>query len=245
MNKNFYNPRLNENEKLFDKRIKSLLKKIEVEYALSISNILNSRQVFSHNLALTKLFEMILSSHGSVVECGSYRGNGLGLFEKLSSVLEPTNINRKIISFDTFNGFPSVSKNELEFVKEGMLNDVNFELLKEAVAINNLNRVNGHIDKIEFIVGDANATIPKYVSDNPHLIISLLYLDFDVYEATKIALKYFLPLVTKGGIVAFDELAQKKWQGESIAFKEVLKVNKIKLKRFTFEPHVSYFIMGE
>ena len=35
----------------------------------------------------------------------------------LSSVLEPTNINRKIISFDTFKGFPSVSKKDRSFAK--------------------------------------------------------------------------------------------------------------------------------
>lgn len=243
--KEFQNPRNNKNEKEFNKKIKTFINKIPVEYALSISNVLNSRQVFSQNLARTKLFEMSLSTQGCIVECGSYRGNGLGLYYNLSSVLEPTNINRKIISFDTFEGFPSVSKKDPLFAKKGRLNDVNFSLLKEAFSINDLNRINGHIEKIELVVGDANKTIPEYVSKNSYLIISLLYLDFDIYESTKTALTYLLPLVAKGGIVAFDELAQKKWEGETIAFKEMLKLNDIKLKRFHFEPHISYFIMGD
>ena len=69
---------------------------------------MTSRQDFGSNLVRTKLFEMTLSMHGSIVECGPYRGNGLGLYYNLSSVLEPTNINRKTISFDTFNGFAPI-----------------------------------------------------------------------------------------------------------------------------------------
>jgi len=245
INKEFNKPRNNENEKEFNEKFSSFLKTIPVEYALSISNVLTSRQVFSQNLARSKLFEMTLSIQGSIVECGSYRGNGLGLYYNLSSVLEPTNINRKIISFDTFNGFPSVSTKDLSFAKKGRLSDVDLSVLQKAFSINDLNRINGHINKIEMVVGDANKTIPEYVSKNPYLIISLLYLDFDIYEPTKTALTYLLPLVAKGGIVAFDELAQKKWEGETMAFKEILEVNNIKLNRFNFEPHISYFIMGD
>ena len=116
--KEFQQPRNNYNEKKFNEKINLFLKKIPVEYALSISNVLSTRQIFSQNLARTKLFEMTLSTQGSVVECGSYRGNGLGLYYNLSSVLEPTNINRKIISFDTFKGFPSVSKRSFFCKKE-------------------------------------------------------------------------------------------------------------------------------
>ena len=60
--------------------------------------------------------------------------------------------------------------------------------------------------EIELIKGDATQTIPEYVAKNPHLIISLLYLDFDIYEPTKTALEYLLPLVPKGGIVGLDEI---------------------------------------
>ena len=54
-----------------------------------------------------------------------------------------------------------------------------------------------------------------------------------------------MPLVPKVGVVAFDELAMKKWEGETVAFKEVLSANEIKLRRFSFEPYLSYFIVGD
>jgi len=238
-------PRLNISEEKYQRKMVALLEKTDASFALSLSNVLNSRQLMARNLARTKLFELQLNVQGCVVECGSHRGDGIGLFYQLSSVLEPTNINRKIISFDTFSGFPNTHENDLKFAKSGRLRDVDFDFLQKAFNINEYNRINGHIPKLDFIVGDAVKTIPDFVKNNPYLLISLLYLDFDIYEPTKIALEYLLPLVPKGGVVAFDELAQKKWEGETIAFKEHLKVNEIKLRRFSFEPHISYFIVGD
>jgi len=237
--------RLNIEEKKYHQQMEQLLKTKDAAFALSLSNVLNSRQTIARNLARTKLFELQLETQGSIVECGSHRGDGLGLFYQLSSVLEPTNINRKIISFDTFTGFPSVSEKDLDFAKIGRFSDVDFEFLKTAFQINEYNRINGHVPKLDFVVGDATETIPKFVEENPFLLVSLLYLDFDIYEPTKIALEFLLPLVPKGGVVAFDELAQKKWEGETVAFKEVLSANKIKLRRFSFEPHISYFVVGD
>jgi hypothetical protein len=69
----------------------------------------------------------------------------------------------------------------------------------------------------------------------------LLYLDFDLYEATKVALENFLPRVPIGGIVGFDELNEKMCLGETIALNEVIGINKVRLRKFTFDPHVSYF----
>ena len=55
------------------------------------------------------------------------------------------------------------------------------------------NRFINHISKIELIKGDATKTIPQFLRKNKHLLISLLFLDFDIYKPTFIALKYFLP----------------------------------------------------
>ncbi len=76
-----------------------------------------------------------------------------------------------------------------------------------------------------------------------HLLISLLYLDFDLYEPTLTALKNFLPLMPKGGVVAFDEIYQKTFYGETVALKEVLNINKISVRKFYFDPNVSYYVI--
>ena len=60
-------------------------------------------------LALYEIFKRILPVKGSVVECGVFRGFGLMSWAKLSAILEPENLTRRIYGFDTFSGFPSLS----------------------------------------------------------------------------------------------------------------------------------------
>ena len=92
-----------------------------------------------------------------------------------------------------------------------------FEEIKRCTQIYDMNRFVGHIPRVEVIRGDAAETIPQYMKNNPDLIITLLYLDLDVYTPTKVALEHFLPRMPKGGIIAFDELNLKDWPGETVA----------------------------
>lgn len=203
-----------------------------------------NRQVLTYYLAKYELFKKTLDIKGSIVECGSYKGSSLLFFAKLTSIFEPYQIHKKVISFDTFEGFPSIDKKDnLKYknTKKNYLNDTNLDLIKNSIKIFDKNRFNGHINKIEIIKGDAIKTIPKYLRENKHILVSLLYLDFDLYKPTKIALENFLPRMPKGSLIVFDELNQKRWSGETITFLEKFNVNKIVLKQFDFEPNISYF----
>jgi len=200
------------------------------------------RQLVTLILTRIHLFEKILGVHGSIVECGVHRGNSLMLYQHLSTILEPTNFNRKIIGFDTFEGFPSVSKHDPAGVV-GHMQNTDYEHLARWVALQDKNRTIGHIPKVELVKGDAIETIPEYVHNNPYLIIALLYLDFDIYEPTAVALKHLLPLVPKGGVVGFDEAGQKRWQGETVALKENISLSGVRLQRFYYDAHVSYFVV--
>jgi len=195
-------------------------------------------------LALTRihLFERIQQVPGAIVECGVHRGNSLMLFQHLSSILEPTNINRQIIGFDTFEGFPSVSPHDPD-ARVGHMRNTDHDHLAEWVQLQDRNRLIGHVPKVELVKGDATHTIPRYVQENPHLIVALLYLDFDIFEPTSIALQHLLPLVPRGGVVGFDELGQKKWSGETVAMRRHLNLNGVRLSRFAYDPHVTYFVV--
>src|SRR5436309_12690013 len=70
------------------------------------------RQHLKRFLALYELFKRVLPVKGSVVECGVHRGFGLMSFAKLSAMLEPENLTRRIYGFDTFEGFPEVSSKD-------------------------------------------------------------------------------------------------------------------------------------
>jgi hypothetical protein len=201
-----------------------------------------SRQTITKVLTRIKLFEKILDVQGSIVECGVYKADSLMTYFHLSNIYEPFSFTRKIIGFDTFEGFPHISEKDVgPSSTMGHLNDVNYELIRLIIVAQEKNKAIPSINKIELIKGDAIKTIPDYISRNSHLIISLLYLDFDLYEPTKIALEHLLPRVPVGGIVGFDELNQSKWGGETQALNDVLQIGKVRLKKFEFDPHVSYF----
>lgn len=207
------------------------------------------RQDIARFLAKYELFKLCLYSNGSIVECGVFAGGGLFGWLHFSAILEPYNHTRRIVGFDTFSGFPSVHSKDMttgrsEHTYRGAFktSPAIIEELKRLARIHDANRPVGHIPKIELVSGDACRKIPEYVKRNPHLLVSLLYLDFDLYEPTKAALDALLPRVVKGGIVAFDELNCKEFAGETTALIEALCLDSVELKRFPIDPHISYFV---
>jgi hypothetical protein len=201
-----------------------------------------TRQTVTEMVLRLHLFEMIRDVSGAVVECGVAQGNNLLLFSHLSSILEPYAINRLILGFDTFEGFRSLAgKADPGDISEADFSNTSDAQIQAAIDLFDLNRAAGHMRRTEIVKGDATTTIKAYVDSHPELTIALLYIDFDLYEPTRTALTELLPLVCKGGIVAFDEFNYAKFAGETAAFKDVLDVRQISLKRFYFDPFVAYF----
>lgn len=207
------------------------------------------RQDISRFLVHYELFKLALPANGSVVECGVFAGGGLAGWVHFSACLEPYNHTRRVIGFDTFRGFPSLHEADTHRGTSDHLSMGAFEThdsiqaeIEELMAIHDSNRPIGHIPKVELVAGDATQTIPEYVARTPHLLISLLYLDFDLYEPTKAALKHLLPRVVKGGIVAFDELNCAEFPGETVALLETMDVSGVELRRMPLDPYISYFV---
>ena len=166
---------------------KKFFKKIEGETLVDDFPMFIDRQELIRYVVRYELFKKILDIKGSIVECGVYRGASLMLFAKLSAIFEPYAFNRQIIGFDTFGaGFPSVSKDK-DGSKAycGDLADADIRVLKESIKFYNQNRYLNHVKKIRLIKGDATRSIPKFFKDNSNVLVALLYLDFDLYEPTK------------------------------------------------------------
>lgn len=231
-----------DSEKVNAENFENLFKTLSANESHVAPSLFTNRRIFSNMLARIELFKRVLEIPGDVIECGVFKGNGLMTFFHLSSVLEPYNINRKIIGFDTFTGFPNANYEFDPEINEGYLNEVNFNVLLRILELQECDKLLDHVSKSLLIQGNAMDTIPDYVKSTPSLIVSLLYLDFDTYEATRTALENFYPLIPRGGLIAFDELGQSKWPGETKAFKEVLDLDSSKLQKFTFEPNVTYFV---
>ena len=212
------------------------------------------RQNLARFLARYEIFKLIKEIQGSIVECGVLFGGGLMSFAKLSTILEPYNFQRRIIGFDTFSGFPSIHKADLKgkpdrksahlkehgFSAEGAYADI-----LKAIELYDVSRYLNHFPKVQVVKGDFAVTAKQFLIDYPHLVVSCLYLDFDIYQPTKIALEHFLPRMPKGSVLVFDELNEEAFPGESIAVMEMLDLKSIRVRRFDFEPRISYAVIGD
>lgn len=204
------------------------------------------RQHLKRLLAMYEVFKLILPVKGSIIECGVYRGFSVMTWAKLSTILEPENLTRRIYGFDTFNGFPTVSSEDetsAGLAASGDFQGASYEELLELIRVYDRDRFLGHLPKVELIRGDAITTIPEFLQWNTHLLVSLLFLDFDLYEPTKIALEQFVPRMPKGAVIAFDELDNPIWPGETKALLDILPVNQLRLQRLEWDPYIGYAIL--
>jgi Macrocin-O-methyltransferase (TylF) len=211
-------------------------------------SLYSPRQDLTNFLVRYEIFKRVLPIQGSVIECGVLRGGGLIAWAQLSAILEPTNHQRRIVGFDTFSGFPKISKydraSESTQARRGGLAVDSYHHLQECIQLFDMNRFIGHIPKVELVRGNATRTIPQYLKKNPQLVISLLYLDFDIYEPTLAALKHFLPRMPKGAVIAFDQLNSKDWHGESTAVLETLNLRDYRIERCPFGSAISFAEIG-
>jgi macrocin-O-methyltransferase TylF-like protien len=204
------------------------------------------RQHLKRFLAMYEIFKLILPVKGSVLDCGVFRGYSLMAWAKLSAMLEPENLTRRIYGFDTFDGFPSISDRDVAgegAAEEGDFQTNAYDELLELVDEFDRDRFLGHIPKVKLIRGDATETIPRFVEEQGQLLVSLLYIDFDLYEPTRAALQHFVPRMPKGAVLAFDELDNPIWPGETLAMLESLELNKLRLRRLAWDPYIGYAII--
>lgn len=226
----------------FNEARNALVQSVDSRYLADAPFVFLTRIQTTAMLSRVSLFEKIREMPGSIVECGVYRGNSLMLLQQLSLTLEPYAINRTIYGFDTFEGFRSIdTKNDPDDINESMFSDTNLELLESVVSLQDIVRPVSRIPKTFLIKGDIAHTVPSFVSENPGLCISLLILDTDLYDSTKVALLNFLPHMHKGAIVLLDEVCYSRFIGETIALKEVCDLKKVRLKKFPFDSTCGYF----
>ncbi|OUV61121.1 MAG: hypothetical protein CBC82_07205 [Cellvibrionales bacterium TMED122] len=215
------------------------------EHILDNVGLFFTSKFLSRILTIEKLYTKILEKEGVIMEFGVRWGQNLSIFTALRAIHEPYNIKRKIIGFDTFTGFPSLSKKDNLKMRTGDLSVPKnyFEYLSNLMMhLEKFNPVS-HIKKHELIKGDATKTLKKYLKKNPQTILSLVFFDLDIYKPTKTCLKLLLPHLTKGCVLAFDELNDPISPGETIALKEVFKLKKINLKRIKNSTRISYFVV--
>lgn len=207
---------------------------------------LNSKNL-ARILFMNHLYQQIVDVPGIVAEFGVRWGQNLALFAALRGIYDTFNRHRKIVGFDTFEGFPDVSENDghSDMIRRGNLavTEGYAAYLEDIMQFQEKDNPLSHIRKFELRAGDASIEIETYLTEHPETIIALAYFDFDLYEPTLRCLQAIRPHLVKGSVLGFDELNDPDSPGETLALKEVFGLNNLKLRRYRYASRVSYFIV--
>ncbi|MBI5180541.1 MAG: crotonobetainyl-CoA--carnitine CoA-transferase [Nitrospirae bacterium] len=203
-----------------------------------------SSKNLSRILFFSEIYKKIVHNHGIIVEFGVRWGQTLSLMSALRGIHEPFNRHRKIVGFDTFEGFRGMSSQDGDKCK---CSDGSFSVTEGyETYLNNIldmqEKLNpmSHLKRYELIKGDAIKTVPSYFEKHPETIISLAIFDFDIYAPTKAALEAIKPYLCKGSILAFDELCDEIFPGETIALRETIGTSNFRIQRFPMTSRISY-----
>jgi len=214
-----------------------------------ISNLglFEKRQEFAKKLFFYEIYRKILNIHGDIIEFGTRWGQNLVTLNNLRGILEPYNYSRKIIGFDTFEGFRELDKKDgtHEIIKEGAFNVTdNYEsYIKQVLEYHETESPLSHIKKNFVIKGDASVKLKEYLINNPQTIIAFAYFDFDLYSPTLKCLDLIKNHITKGTVIGFDELNDPHFPGETVALMESFGIKNVTIRRFSFCGIQSYLII--
>ncbi len=204
-----------------------------------------TRQTLSRINFMQQIYAKILPVHGVIMEFGVRWGQNMTLFSNLRGIHEPYNYNRKIIGFDTFEGFLSVAPEDGDAVQAGDYGvaDNWVEELDAILDFHTQNAPIAHKKKHALVQGDASETLPAYLEQHPETIVALAYFDFDLYTPTRACLEAILPHLTKGSVLAFDELNLPEFPGETLALREVLGLSRYAIRRDPSNPLTSWLVV--
>ncbi len=204
------------------------------------------RQELSKALFFNEIYQQLVNVHGVIMEFGTRWGQNLTTLSNLRGIYEPFNYNRRIIGFDTFQGFRGVSEKDGE---DDCIEDGSFSVnsgyehyLEKVLTLQQNESPLSHINKFRICKGDAPQQLELYLQQNPQSVIAFAFFDFDIYEPTFKCLQLIKPFLVKGSILAFDELNDPGFPGETLALKEVFGLNSVELRRNRFAAMQSYFI---
>ena len=152
-------------------------------------------------IAHWEIFKKIVNVPGAIVECGVFKGASLIRFAAFRELLE-NSYSRKIIGFDAFGTFPATNSPAdsqfIEYFEKSAGGGIPKEDLERVLNRNNF-------DNVELIKGNILQTLPAYLGKKLQLKISLLHIDVDVYDATKLCLEYLFDRVSAGGVIVLDD----------------------------------------
>lgn len=189
--------------------------KFEIDVISKVSNFTMTSP--ARIVTLIRATEYVVKNNieGDFVECGVWKGGSVGACMLTLSKLSENN--RKIWLFDTFEGMNTPSEVDYDINGKLASDRMNVEDKETSwiwakaqldLVKNNVYSFGYPIEKISFIKGLVEETLVK--KEIPEKI-SLLRLDTDWYESTKIELEVLYPRLVSGGVLIIDDYGH--WNG--------------------------------
>ncbi len=185
-----------------------------------------------------EFFKQTATVRGEIVEFGIFKGNSFFRWIKFRDLLEQTN-SRKVIGFDIFGDFPEAHFDDDKAKRDAFVAETNGGKSISLEEINALLDQQGLNKNVDIIKGDILVTLDEYLEKNPHLKISLLHIDVDLYEPSKHILEKLYNKVTTGGIIIFDDYGA--FAGTNKAVDDFFE-NKAEIKKLPFSHAISYIV---
>lgn len=195
-------------------------------------------------LTAAEVYRLIVDVPGTIFDLGCWWGQNSVLFENFRALYEPFNKQRKIVCFDSFEGYTNWSDKDIKgdvFNQNTYATSANYDdflrmLLETHEGLNNL----GHQRGIhEVVKGDATKTVAEYFTRFPETIVSLAAFDLGLYEPTKAVLKTIKPHLVPGSVLWMIHLTRRDLRGDGQAFLEEMKGVKYKLHKCPQYPSMS------
>jgi hypothetical protein len=208
------------------------------KYLISITNSISmTPKIRRYNLIQALEYIAHYKLEGDLVECGVWKGGNIVIYKKF---IEENNIKKNIYAFDTFQGMSNPDQNDyiinsaisaqtiLDNDKKRITNDWGVCDLEEVKF--NISKRTKNLNNIFFIKGKVEETLLNKI--NLPEKISILRLDTDFYQSTKIELEILYEKVCKGGVIIIDDYGH--WAGSKKAVDEFFK------EKFVWMHYVDY-----
>ena len=162
---------------------------------------------------------------GDIVEMGVWQG---GALELVALALNEFKGNNGIVGFDTFEGHPMPEAEEIDIWGNNMQDKFN-EVTNngEKWAFADYDSVEKNLKSIYSNVKLIKGVVDETVDTSDINEISILRLDMDWYEPTKVALEKLCGKIQKGGVLIIDDYGHHS--GAKKATDEYVKKRKLKI----------------
>lgn len=150
--------------------------------------------------SLVELAARVAHVPGAAAECGVYQGAS---FRVIARAMDQ----RKVYGFDTFDGLPAAAWGPGEPHKPGEFPS-SLALVEEYV------RDLGNAVLVPGLFPDS--VTPEIAAER----FAFVHLDMDFYASTRAGIEFFLPRMSPGGVIVFDDYEWRNCPGVKLAIDE-------------------------